>query len=92
MLATARPDLTCNRGAGVLQQAIDEAQALIALRDGALYVELIHYQGLPGSLCQAQHCLHLHGRAGQGIQAEGPVSTSHDNAEGSGDCSPTSLM
>lgn len=46
-----RKSCTCNRGAGVLQHAIDELQALIAMPDGPLNVELIHHQGFASCLC-----------------------------------------
>lgn len=42
---------TCNRNAGVLQQAVDEPQALVAMPDGPLDVELVHHQGLASSIC-----------------------------------------
>ena len=52
--------LTCHRGAGVLQQSIDELQALVSLCDGALQVELVHNEGLTSSFCQIEDTLHLH--------------------------------
>ena len=38
--------LTCYRGAGVLQQSIDELQAFVTLCDWPLQIELIHNQRL----------------------------------------------
>lgn len=51
---------TCYRGAGVLQHAMNELQALIAMPDGPLDVELVHHQGSASCLCHPQHCLYLY--------------------------------
>ena len=59
LLPEANLGYTCNGGARVLQQLINQLQTLVALIDGALYVELVHHQWLTSSPCQSQYCLHL---------------------------------